>query len=77
MPRSCRLLASHPVFKDRCRLHLIETDDLLQPLLRRSLHLAFEVFGAEYAPILLGASALAIFWGIMFWMYHRKIFIRI
>lgn len=37
----------------------------------------FEVFGAEYAPILLGASALAIFWGIMFWMYHRKIFIRI
>jgi hypothetical protein len=37
----------------------------------------FEVFGAEYAHLLLGASALAIFWAIMFWMYHRKIFIRI
>jgi predicted acyltransferase len=37
----------------------------------------FEVFGAEYAHLLLGASALAIFWAIMFWMYRRKIFIRI
>ncbi|MBW3630593.1 MAG: DUF5009 domain-containing protein [Gemmatimonadetes bacterium] len=37
----------------------------------------WEVFGAVYAPILLGAAALAIFWAIMFWMYYRRIFIRI
>jgi predicted acyltransferase len=37
----------------------------------------FEVFGEAYAPVLLGAAALAIFWGILFWMYHRRIFIRI
>jgi predicted acyltransferase len=37
----------------------------------------FEVFGEAYAPILLGAVTLAIFWGIITWMYHRKIFIRI
>lgn len=37
----------------------------------------FEVFGAAFAPILFGAAALAIFWAIMFWMYRRKIFIRI
>ncbi len=37
----------------------------------------FEVFGTEYAGILLGAAALAIFWGIIGWMYHRRIFIRI
>ena len=37
----------------------------------------FEVFGAVYAHVLLGAAALAIFWGLMFWMYHRKIFLRI
>jgi heparan-alpha-glucosaminide N-acetyltransferase len=37
----------------------------------------FEVFGEAYAPVLLGGATLAIFWGIMFWMYHRKIFIRI
>jgi heparan-alpha-glucosaminide N-acetyltransferase len=37
----------------------------------------FEAFGEVYAPILLGAATLAIFWAIMFWMYHRKIFIRI
>jgi predicted acyltransferase len=37
----------------------------------------FLAFGAEYAPILLGAAALLIFWGILLWMYRRKIFIRI
>jgi predicted acyltransferase len=37
----------------------------------------FEVFGEAYAPVLLGAAALAIFWGILLWMYHRRIFIRI
>ena len=37
----------------------------------------FELFGEAYAPILLGGSALLIFWAIMFWMYHRRIFIRI
>ena len=37
----------------------------------------FEVFGAAYAPILLGATALVLFWAVLLWMYRRKIFIRI
>ena len=37
----------------------------------------FESFGATYAPTLERASALIVFWLILFWMYRRKIFIRI
>ena len=37
----------------------------------------FEIFGAVNAPIVLGASALAVFWAILYWMYGRKIFIKI
>jgi len=37
----------------------------------------FKVFGETYEPLLLGASVLLIYWLILFWMYRRKIFIRI
>jgi predicted acyltransferase len=37
----------------------------------------FEIAGAVFAPILLGASTLALFWLILAWMYRHRVFIRI
>ena len=37
----------------------------------------FESLGSPFAPIALGATTLAIFWLVLFWMYRRKIFLRI
>jgi predicted acyltransferase len=37
----------------------------------------FAQWGQPYAPIIEGAVVLAIFWLILFWMYRRKIFLRI
>lgn len=37
----------------------------------------FEVFGSAYAPIVQHLSVLLAFWLILFWMYRRKVFIRI
>ena len=38
---------------------------------------SFKVFGEAYEPLLLGACVLMIYWVILFWMYRRKIFLRI
>lgn len=37
----------------------------------------FDVLGKPYAPLLHGAAILTVFWLILFWMYRRKIFLRI
>jgi predicted acyltransferase len=37
----------------------------------------FQVFGAPYEPLLHGAAVLWVFWLILFWMYRRKLFLRI
>ncbi len=37
----------------------------------------FGVLGAAYKPLLLGAGVLAVEWLILWWMYRRKIFLRI
>lgn len=37
----------------------------------------FSVFGAPYSPVVLGASLVLVLWLVLFWMYRRKIFIRI
>jgi predicted acyltransferase len=37
----------------------------------------FEVFGPAFAPILLGAATLTVFWLVLYWMYQRKVFLRI
>ncbi|HEX6068994.1 MAG TPA: hypothetical protein VFZ18_04205 [Longimicrobiaceae bacterium] len=37
----------------------------------------FELFGSAYAPITTGAAALVILWLILYWMYQRRIFLRI
>jgi heparan-alpha-glucosaminide N-acetyltransferase len=37
----------------------------------------FAAFGDAYAPFVLGLATLAVFWMILFWMYRRKLFLRI
>jgi predicted acyltransferase len=37
----------------------------------------FEAAGAVFAPVVLGAATLGIFWLILWWMYRRQIFLRI
>lgn len=37
----------------------------------------FQFAGAAYEPFVLGAAVLLVFWLILWWMYRRKIFLRI
>ena len=37
----------------------------------------FLVLGAPFEPVLRGAAVLLVFWSILFWMYRRRIFVRI
>jgi len=37
----------------------------------------FNAFGAVFAPVLLGACTLALFWLILHWMYRNRVFVRI
>lgn len=37
----------------------------------------FSVFGPPFEPLFHGAAVLLVFWLILFWMYRRKIFLRI
>ncbi len=38
---------------------------------------SFKVFGEAYEPLLIGGCVLIVYWVILFWMYRRKIFLRI
>ena len=40
-------------------------------------HKPFQILGEPYEPLLHGAAVLLILWLILFWMYRRKIFLRI
>jgi heparan-alpha-glucosaminide N-acetyltransferase len=46
-------------------------------LLRHLGQPTFQVFGPDYEPLLLGAAVLLLDWLILFWMYRRKLFLRI
>ena len=37
----------------------------------------FAVLGAPFEPVLKGLAVLIVFWSILFWMYRRRIFVRI
>ena len=37
----------------------------------------FEIFGPALEPVLVGAATLAVFWGVLYWMYKNKILVRI
>jgi heparan-alpha-glucosaminide N-acetyltransferase len=56
--------------------------DLIRPFISDSLttHLGkgiFNVLGTPYQPLLQGAGVLLVIWLILFWMYRRKLFLRI
>jgi predicted acyltransferase len=38
---------------------------------------AFQFLGTPYEPLLRGAAVLLVYWLILFWMYRRKLFLRI
>lgn len=38
---------------------------------------AFKLFGAAYEPLVHGAAVLLFLWLILFWMYRRKLFLKI
>jgi heparan-alpha-glucosaminide N-acetyltransferase len=38
---------------------------------------AFRIFGAAYEPFLQGAAVLILFWLVLYWMYRRRLFLRI
>ena len=46
-------------------------------LLRHLGHGVFDVLGRTYQPLLLGAGVMLVEWLILWWMYRRKIFLRI
>jgi hypothetical protein len=37
----------------------------------------FQIFGDTFAPTLMGLGVLSIFCLVLYWMYKRKIFLRI
>ena len=50
----------------------------IRDALRRHISASFfEMFGASYAPFMLGTCVVLTFWLILFWMYRRRIFLRI
>ncbi|HKQ76690.1 MAG TPA: DUF5009 domain-containing protein [Blastocatellia bacterium] len=38
---------------------------------------SFKVLGEAYEPLLIGGCVLIVYWAILYWMYRRKIFLRI
>ena len=38
---------------------------------------AFKAFGADYEPTVLGAAIVLVMWLMLFWMYRRRIFLRV
>lgn len=38
---------------------------------------AFKVFGDPYEPLVQGAATLAILWLVLFWMYRRRLFLKV
>ena len=37
----------------------------------------FAIMGPPFEPVLRGAAVVLVFWLILFWMYRKKIFLRI
>jgi predicted acyltransferase len=37
----------------------------------------FLLFGTPFEPVLRGIGVLLVFWAILYWMYRKKIFIKI
>ena len=46
-------------------------------LIRHFGHSPFAALGAPYEPFMLGAATLFVLWLVLFWLYRRKVFVRI
>ncbi len=55
----------------------VATDYLTRSLVIHFGTRPFETVGAVFAPMLLGACTLAIFWFMLLWMYRHRVFVRI
>ena len=53
-------------------------EDFVKGALARHMGAApFAFLGAPFEPVLKGLAVLMVFWSILFWMYRRRIFVRI
>ncbi len=57
-------------------------DHLWEDFIVNNLHInlgykIFQIFGPGLEPLMLGIAVMLIFWSILYWMYKRKIFLRI
>jgi heparan-alpha-glucosaminide N-acetyltransferase len=57
-------------------------DHLWEDFIVNNLHInlgygVFRIFGAGLEPLMLGIAVMTIFWLILYWMYKRKLFLRI
>ncbi|QJW92217.1 hypothetical protein HNV11_04405 [Spirosoma taeanense] len=59
-----------------CLVHLIDRF-IINSFYIHLGHGPFQVFGPVYEPLLIGIATLAVFYLILWWMYRRKLFIRI
>ena len=59
-----------------CLVHLIK-DFIISSLKTHLGAGAFLVFGKAYEPLFLGGTTLFVLWLMLWWMYRRKIFLRI
>ena len=50
---------------------------IINALLRHLGNHVFQILGEAYQPLLLGLGVMFIEWLILFWMYRRKIFLRV
>jgi predicted acyltransferase len=55
----------------------VATDYVTRSLLIHFGASPFNVFGAVFAPVFLGACTLALFWLILYWMYRNRVLVRI
>lgn len=53
------------------------TDFVKGALGRHVGHVPFNLFGAPFEPVLKGAAVVLVFWLVLWWMYRRKIFLKI
>jgi predicted acyltransferase len=58
-----------------CLANLV--DGFLLDSVQTHLGFALDVFGPAYEPLLRGLPALAVFWLFFYWMYRRRIYVKL
>ncbi len=53
-------------------------EDFIVENLRINLGTApFRIFGAAYQPLMMGIAVMCVYWIFLYWMYRRRIFLRV